>query len=344
MDPLSIFPEEISEYIFQYFNKDDILHASLVSKLWYRMMGRSRECMNKLRVVFIDSPATPDIKYYLASQRQYQHLLLYKDFNDVKDSAKTLRIMRSIVNKFSESLKTLVSNVDILRASSLPKLKELTFYCPNSSHHGRIEKAGLTSKVKHLERLTICCLNIDMSSIKALQRNIVNLDRLHSLKIGKLCLLDGMSSGSLKLKAFRLNDILYEAWIPNYVEFFSAQRPYLKFVDCTMSFEQIAFFMGNFPLLETFIARNVRYDRNEIDYLNSMDTLTYPTNESIMIFGYDGFLCNGEVDNLIAIFPKLIKTRKYMIKYINSRIMQAIDALKGHKIVKYRKYSRRAEF
>ncbi|XP_070492558.1 uncharacterized protein [Chironomus tepperi] len=336
MDPLEVLPEEVYEKIFKHLNKNDILQASLVSKYWYRVIGRSRRCMNKIAGFHVSFREMPDIKHYLESERQYQHLHLFHDFNDIKHDSKILRRLRSIVNKFAGSLVTLKSHIDIPRTSDLPKLKELEIYCSAFYQHNYcIEKLGLISRAKRLHKLTIHCSELCKHSVKAAQQNIKKIGSLKVLMIKDFYLLDGLSSENYKIEEFRLSGYSNVEWIPSYYEFFNSQQQSLKLIDCVMGFKQIAFFMENFPVLETLIVRNETFDEEEMEELMAIDALKYPLNESITTFGYFGFVFNGETDNLISIFPKLRKLQKLQLNFIDPKLTDSILDLKTVKTVEY---------
>ncbi|CAG9797930.1 unnamed protein product [Chironomus riparius] len=333
-DPLKILPEEVCEIIFSNLKKDDIMQASLVSKHWYRITGRSKECMNKIAIYHAFLEDNPETKYILASERLYQHL----DFRNYscKRDTKLIRNLRSIVNKFAGSLITLRSHVDIVRTSELPKLKELMICCNYYYQHQYcIEKLGLTAKAKCVKKLKIDCTDLCKTSIKVLQQKIANLHNLKVLNISDPYLLDGLKSKKFKLEEFILNYNESLEWIPAYFEFFVTQRSYLKFIDLNMSFKQIALFMEQFPKLETLIVRNEAFDVDEMDQLMYIENLAYPHNDSITTFGYYGFIFNGETDNIVAILPKLRNLQKLKLNIIDPKLTESIISMTSLKTVEY---------
>jgi hypothetical protein len=334
MDLLKILPEEVCENIFSYFSKDDIMEASLVSKNWYRITGNSKECMNKIKGCHASWQVNPDIKYIIASERQYQHIELRHDC--CKQDTKLMRTLRSILNKFAGSLITLISHVDISRTSEFPKLKELTIFCNYCDPHQHcIDKLGLTAKAKNLNNLTMVCNDLCKSSVKALHQNIANLHKLKALKITDAYWLDGLSSKNYKLEEFQVIRHASFEWIPKYFEFFIFQQSSLKFIDVNMGFKQIVLFMEHFPKLESLIVRNETNDEDEMDELMNIETLAYPHNDSITTFGYYGFIFNGETDNIVSIFPKLRNLQKLKLYIIDSKLTDAILGLKSLKTVEY---------
>lgn len=76
MDPLDIFPFELSEQIFKLLDAADLLNASLVSKNWYNTIGASTVVMDKITLNIGCSCDDETIEIITKGPRQYRRIYI----------------------------------------------------------------------------------------------------------------------------------------------------------------------------------------------------------------------------------------------------------------------------
>lgn len=76
MDPLAIFPFELSESILKFLDAAAILNASLVSKNWYNTIGSSAAVMDKIKLKIDCSCDDKTIELITKGPRQYRRLFI----------------------------------------------------------------------------------------------------------------------------------------------------------------------------------------------------------------------------------------------------------------------------
>ena len=185
MDPLKVLPAEIFENILTHLNKNDIMQASLVSKHWYRVTGKSKKCMSKLCAYYGQTQQTSDIKYIMNSERLYQHLSLFCHQDNIHNHTTLLRNMRSIVNKFSGSLITLKAVADLQRTFELPRLKELTFFYFFFRRHCYHIETQINSRIDSLKfqlETERTVMKQHLADMKAKLRNFMSSSKVDALR------------------------------------------------------------------------------------------------------------------------------------------------------------------
>lgn len=90
-DPLEILHSDVYDLIFQHFGNDDVLEASVVSRLWFAATESSTKCMEKLHLrIVVPYCEEKNEKYQtisqdLKSQRSYQNIYLHNFHNIVPE-------------------------------------------------------------------------------------------------------------------------------------------------------------------------------------------------------------------------------------------------------------------
>lgn len=89
-NPLIVLNEDIHRYIFQHFEVGDVQKISLVSQLWYHLIGSSRECMNKLIYSVETESQMKTLKWTL---RRYEHFKVSPYFfKELSNVFRTFRV------------------------------------------------------------------------------------------------------------------------------------------------------------------------------------------------------------------------------------------------------------
>ncbi|KAL7048672.1 hypothetical protein ACKWTF_003441 [Chironomus riparius] len=326
-DPFKIFPEEICDEILAYLNVENIKEASLVSKHWYNMIGRSKSCMYKLCLKPTESYRNHEFfMSILNSTRMYQNMEMFDRFNKVMSNTKYLRLMREVVAKLASTLVSLKLSNDLIIKVDLPKLKELEFDAYNYST--LIAANGLLTKAKGLEKLTVNCWNIDKKSLKYLRNFLVENDSLKMLKNYDNRLFHGLNSSNVK---FRLQEFFTGFKIPLPFEFFKVHSDSLKITKSTPTRDSITFFMTNFSQLHTLIIKG---------FWNHNESFDIPFNTTIRKLKFDVFsyfLQNSNLNTLIIeLIKKVQNLEEIELDFINSQILRALINCRTLKTVKFR--------
>lgn len=87
-------PEELHSLIFQHFNAKDVLVASTVTWHWYHAIGKSKECMQKIRIE-LKEPGNCEMEVLENSSRNYQNINMVGPINN--ESLKFLDIFSSSI-------------------------------------------------------------------------------------------------------------------------------------------------------------------------------------------------------------------------------------------------------
>lgn len=78
-DPIQKLPKNVTDKIFSYLSGPQLLQISIVSKKWYRYIGKSQECMNKVKLYITEHKngvSYGDILLLILNGRQYKHILI----------------------------------------------------------------------------------------------------------------------------------------------------------------------------------------------------------------------------------------------------------------------------
>jgi hypothetical protein len=329
-DPFKYFPEEICDEIFAYLNVQDIKEASLVSKHWYNIIGRSKSCMEKICLKPKKSHQNHEFfKTILDSTRMYQNVQMIDRLNEVKKNTKYLRLMRDVVTKLAPTIVSLKLSNDLIIKEYLPKLKELEF----DAHHLRnlIAVNGLLTKTNGLEKLTVNCVHIDtdQKSMKYLRNFLMENSSLKVLKVVDIWLFRGLNSSNVK---FRLEDFFTDYRDPIPFDFFRVHSDSLKVTNTILTQDLVSFFMSSFPQLHTLIIQdNFRHDDDSFDV---------PFNRTIRKVKFDLIshtIRNGFHDlSIIKIIEKVEKLEEIEIDFINPQILRALFNCRSLETVKFR--------
>ena len=91
-DPVKMLPKNVIEKVFSYLNKDDLLTSSLVNKSWLKFIGKSENCMKKLKFVICEPLhgmlwkfTAADAANILTNERKYKHIALFITRSMTKD-------------------------------------------------------------------------------------------------------------------------------------------------------------------------------------------------------------------------------------------------------------------
>jgi len=325
MDPFLILPEEICDEILSYLKVRDIKEASLVTKHWYTLIGRTKSCMKKLCLKPKNSHENLEFfESILGSTRIYQNLEMVDRYNDVKKNTKYFRLMRDVVTKFADTLVSLKISNDLIIKVDLPKLRQMNFCGLNY-----IATNGLLTKGNGLENLKVDCWSIDEKSLKYLRRFLMENDSLKVLNIKNRRVFEGLNSDNIKFKL----DVFKP---PRYLgpgellDFMSAHKSTLKVTKCVLSTDCVTLLMSNFPQLHTLTLKC----RGRI-----FDIPNYPFNATIKIVKLT--VCPHEVHELgysphiVDFIQKLQNLQTIEIGYINSDILHALLNSRTLKTVKY---------
>ncbi|KAL7043213.1 hypothetical protein ACKWTF_001429 [Chironomus riparius] len=335
MDPFTILPYELQEEICSYLKFPDIIESSFVCKSWYQVIGESKSCMNR---IFFRNPLQgllEQIDYILKSRRHYQHVILFEFDENVKKDTKILRNMKSIINKFSESLTNLSISHDLQRTSELPKLRELDFF--GSLSHRLIVANGLITKANNLINFDIesCCLG--NSSIEYLVNSLKDNSSLKDLKINDCRVMNALNTVEVKfvLEEFHVHQTNSFERNSNISNFINKFKPSLKTICGPLTFQEIANLMTDFPKLLMLSVRN-----ELLSFLSpGQEFLEMQINETIKVLSIDpafGDLMDDRFyTNFNAIISKLGNVQLLLITFINTRILDIILVCRSLKYIKY---------
>jgi hypothetical protein len=326
-DPLKIFPEEICDEILSYLNVQDIKEASLVTKQWYNIIGRSKTCMNKLCLKPKESHQNHEFfKSILDSTRMYQNMEMVDRYNKVMNNTKYLRMMREVVTKLAPMLVSLKLSNDLIIKVDIPRLKELEFVAYNYS--SLIAANGLLTKTKRLEKLTVNCGYIDQKSMKYLRNYLLENDSIKVLKIEDNRLFHGLNSSNVK---FRLDEFITDFRQPIPFEFIKVHSDSLKITKSTFGRDSITFFMTNFSQLHTLTIKGFwhRNDPFDIPFNTTIRKLKLDVYAFAIENGYLGI-------TIIELIKKVRNLEEIEIDFINTQILRALINCRSLKTVKFR--------
>ncbi|XP_070497628.1 uncharacterized protein [Chironomus tepperi] len=267
MDLLNALPEEIFNEIITYFNAKDVLKASLVSKRWYHMIGQSKACMRKISTKYTQFNCKNDVDPLLKSERRYQNLIIGFDHSRIKELGAEVNI-RAILKKFSKSLCTIKTSHDFQRICELPNLKELKFknfsFLRNRTriHANYFCTNGLLSRSTNLRKLNIQCGEMNIKSQKIFIESLKNMEKLKSLTLNQLDILEHLHATDFKFKLEEINifGFLFSFWysIDTIYDFLRIHRSTLKIVRLDrLRFDDVVFFLSEFPKMHTFHFRQI---------------------------------------------------------------------------------------
>jgi len=339
MDSFEIFPEEVWTEIFSSLERKDLLRASLVSKDWYRMIGRSPICMKKLFLRKYEN--LENSESILSSSRLYQNLSLtyLKDKNITTENAE---VVSATVDKFSESLVSIIMSHDVEVKSNLPNLKSLYFlnYERRRTFKSGIVPNGLLTKAKHLTYLEVDFYYLDTISVICLRNFFIETSGLKILKMRDCRPIIGLNSTNLKLRI----EEFYFSWmldhnfqdLLNIRDFFIGQSSSLKIVECAFSHEIMQFFMSNFPNLHKMIVNASIVDYNRFGNPDP----EYPVNMSIkeltLEVGIYGTIIDHFRVHAIATILNSYNLERLNIVRIHPEVLDTILCCRSLKIVKYK--------
>lgn len=321
-----ILPEEISDEILSYLNVCDIKEASLVTKHWYTLIGRTKSCMEKLCLK--PKKSYENLEFFeniLDSTRMYQKLDMTDRYNDIKKNTKYLRLMRDVVTKFAETLVSLKISNDLIIKEDLPKLRKLEF--DSSYYKTLIAPNGLLTKTKGLDKLTLDFWLNDEKSLKYLRMYLTQNDSLKVLKLFDNRLFKGLSSDNVRCRLEELN-INFEDPVP--YEFLRAHASSLQVAECSFDENVIQFFMTTFPKLHTLTVRVYWYHSksNELSFNTSIKKLWIKISSLTYHFG-----AANPINELIQ---KVQNLEEFEIDTLNSQLLPTLFNCQKLKTVKYR--------
>lgn len=125
--PIDI-PVEVLETIFKFLPSEVLLEASLVCHSWYTVIGSSKQCMNRIRIIVKEGKKMQFGNVLEQSLRRYEHF-------KIEDR----KFFMSLVGKDETSLENVFK--------SLPHLKSLSIYF--------IETNILEAASKYLTKLEV---------------------------------------------------------------------------------------------------------------------------------------------------------------------------------------------
>ena len=327
-------PEEVRDEILSYLNVRDIKDASLVSKHWYNVIGKSKVCMEKLCLKLEDSNLEC-VTSILSSPRMYQNMNC-ECYSKIYRNTKYLRTIREIVTKFAESLVSMKTSYDFKINVDLPKLKELA-YTTLWSDESLIAINGLLTKTKGLENLSVRSSHIDKKSMKYLRDFLMKNTTLKVLKIDNAQIIEGLNDNNLK---FKLEEFHTQSNYGFYKsegltvnqDFFVAHSSSLNIAECALTGNDVAFFMSNFPKLHTLTVKCFQGYEGESPELPLNSTIT---NLLIKPHFYVHYHNLGQL--IVELVRKLQNLRDIEIGCINLEILHALLNKRLLKTVKYYK-------
>jgi len=266
-DPLNILPLEVSDEILAYLSFDDVKNGSLVSKHWYNLIGKSKHCMEKLRLKCNESDNLEQFSKIISdSTRLYQDIDVDDIYETALNNTKYLRILRDIVRKFADTLVTLKIAHDLNIKLDLPKLKELKIYiCTIASN-------GLLTKAKGIEKLTLRHSFMDKRALKYVKSFLLHNESLKVLRIYDVPFLQEFIPADVN---FKLEKLHIHSGYPINIDFLKLHSSTLKEVTAHVLPGAVAYFMSECPKLEKLSVHG--------DWLSSLDYdfIEYPYNATI---------------------------------------------------------------
>jgi hypothetical protein len=286
------------------------------------------------RILFSNREGKTDkIDYILKSQRQYQTIVLVISNKEVESNTNTLRKVRSIVNKFSESVIILGMSHDLQRTSELPKLKKLIYLGSGEDSHRLIVANGLLTKVSNLQEFVIKKVNLGKSSLKDLVNSLKEISTIKFLKTDDHRIIDALSAEEVtfQLAKFYVDDLNNFGLNNNISNFINTFRSSLNIVHGPIDFQDVLNLMTNFPKLQLLVLYNQVLSQQE-------EMLEIQLNETIEVFTV--LLTSINVNdhfynNLDAIMSKMGKLETLITVLINPRILTIILACNSLKYVRY---------
>jgi len=330
-----ILPEEICDEILSYLNVRDIKEASLVTKHWHTLIGRSKSCMEKLCLKPKDSHENLEfLNSILDSTRIYQNLEMVDLNNDIMKNTKYLRLMRDVVTNLADTLVSLKISNDLIIKQDLPKLRELEF-C--GSNYNRLFAAnGLLTRAKGLENLKVKISYIDEKSLKYLKSFLMENDSLKVLEIRDSRGFEGLSSDNIKFKldVFEPDNFfgLFGHLIKS-LDFLSAHKSTLKVTKCVFTTDCFISLVSNFTQLHTLTLECYSTIKNDLNYpFNAtIKNVNLKVNQyQVRDLGYG--------PPVIDFIQKLQNLQTIEIGYINSEILHTLFNSRTLKTVKYGKF------
>jgi hypothetical protein len=273
MDLISALPEEIFNEIGSYLNDKDVLNSSLVCKRWNQLISQSYECMKKITAKYTNYNYKIDLTSLLSSERKYQNIKIGFQRNrymnhDLEQNIKT------ILEKFSNTIVTLETSHDFKDVCELPRLRELHFDSSYVNHRVNTTyfySTGLIEKSTHIRKLNIESPGqIDDDSLKIIQKAFTKMQNLKSLTVNEPKILQ------ITEYCFRLEEINLKMYRTN-MNFLNAHQSTLKVIRLNnASSEQIALILSEFPKLHTF-----HFGYFDLRINNNNNDVDFPQNESI---------------------------------------------------------------
>ncbi|KAL7048534.1 hypothetical protein ACKWTF_003377 [Chironomus riparius] len=346
MDPLQILHEELREEILSYLVVRDIKQASLVSKDWYNIIGKSKLCMEKLCIKKYGGFET--YESILNSNRQYQKLTLLSNQSELKKNTKFLRVLRYIVEKFSESLQFLRISQDLKLKVNLTKLKELQFDLERHYYGyfvNLITSNGIITKAKHLKKLSIKYENLDDKSLKYIKDALKKNESLKVLEIKDINIIRELNQDDMKFKLDEIHlnrfPIKHKSTIQ---QFLSTQMSSLQVIQSPFDKQHFIYSITKFPKLHTLILIPSWYEYN--DYNRNEEPLSdgsfiYPHNGQItkLIFHADLYFDKTQTLFLSTIISKLPNLKEIQKCYLTPNFLPLLSNCPSLKVVKYKHLS-----
>lgn len=91
-DPVKMLPKNVMERVFSYLNTNELLTSSLVNKSWLKFIGKSENCMKRLKFVICEPLhgmlwrfTAADAENILKNERKYKHIALFVTRSMTKD-------------------------------------------------------------------------------------------------------------------------------------------------------------------------------------------------------------------------------------------------------------------
>ncbi|CAG9800060.1 unnamed protein product [Chironomus riparius] len=329
-------PEEVRDKIFSYLTIQDFKNASLVSKHWYNLIGQSKLCMRKLRINKCD--CFEDFESILNSNRQYQHLTLMIEQSELKKNTKYLRVLRDIVEKFSESLLYLKISQDLKLKDDLLKLKELQIVLNNEIRLpvNFIVSNGLITKAINLKKLLIKFHNFDAKSLQYIRDAILMHESLKILEMETHHIIQELNQNDIKLKLYEIHLNYGGKPLKAFEQFFDTQISSLQVIDIPLEKNFINYFISKFPKLHTLIIIFALYSAYEKQM--EQENFEYTKNWSIKKLIIKGYFTkeNHMFFHACEIIKKFLNLQEIEFEYLNPGMLPHLNDCQSLKIVKYK--------
>lgn len=276
MDPATL-PEPVQTMIFVHLKTADILSLSTISKDWYNAIAKSPLCMRRLTIFYNQKNCENDIECLLASKRDYIRIDIKEGEKDTCEKiVSNQKRIASILKKFTQTVTSINTTMDIADVGELPKLRSLKV--PNCY-----------SLLK--EKL------LDLSWTGLIQANKAYIEKLQiacKMNIHALSLFKDFLKNMPNLKSLSLSQNIFNTPVDGQYEFPKLEYLNLRFV--TLKFNHIEFIVSKIPNLRTLSIEGC------YDWRNDLQTgRVLPINETVTKLLADNLFISDHISSFKAV-------------------------------------------